>query len=285
MIAVRNPRSGALDYSFASPTAAALAALTQRLRRHQPAWAALDMAARAALLQQFAAALQQHRSALQQALEIDTGRRRIASLEIDSVIAAIAAWSRLAPTLLDDDWTPGQSNPQLRYRPQWVAYPLVVVISPWNFPLLLAMIDAIPALLAGCAVIIKPSEVTPRFIAALQPAIAAVPGLADRLQLVPGDGSVGKALTPDARRAGIAVAAVAVVTFTSATVGQLAAIGLGALAGLILCRGSNPGATTSHVFRIPRAAGLVALAAYLTQVHGLGAGRRRTEGGGANRSC
>lgn len=47
-------------------------------------------------------------------------------------------------------------------------YVQVAVISPWNFPLLLALIDAIPALLAGCAVAIKPSEVTPRFAAVLR---------------------------------------------------------------------------------------------------------------------
>jgi chromate transporter len=74
---------------------------------------------------------------------------------------------------------------------------------------------------------------------------------------------MARTLTPDARRAGIAVAAVAVVTFASAMVGQLAAIGLGALAGLIFCRSSSTGAPTGHVFRISKAVGLAALAAYL----------------------
>jgi len=74
---------------------------------------------------------------------------------------------------------------------------------------------------------------------------------------------MARALTPDARRAGIAVAAVAVVTLASAAVGQLVAISLGALAGLILCRGETTGASAGHVFRIPRAAGLAAFAAYL----------------------
>lgn len=43
-----------------------------------------------------------------------------------------------------------------RYRP----YPLVGVFAPWNFPVALAMMDAIPALTAGAAVIVKPSEFT-----------------------------------------------------------------------------------------------------------------------------
>ena len=38
---------------------------------------------------------------------------------------------------------------------------LVGVIGPWNYPLLNSFGDAIPALAAGCAVILKPSELTP----------------------------------------------------------------------------------------------------------------------------
>jgi betaine-aldehyde dehydrogenase len=43
------------------------------------------------------------------------------------------------------------------YRP----YPVVGVITPWNFPLLIPGVDTVPALLAGAAVVIKPSEETP----------------------------------------------------------------------------------------------------------------------------
>ena len=72
-------------------------------------------------------------------------------------------------------------------------YSLVGVISPWNFPLTLSMIDTIPALLAGCTVIIKPSEVTPRFV---EPVMAAIKdaGLQDVLTFVQGDGATGGAL-------------------------------------------------------------------------------------------
>jgi acyl-CoA reductase-like NAD-dependent aldehyde dehydrogenase len=46
---------------------------------------------------------------------------------------------------------------QVSYRP----HPLVGIISPWNYPLAMPMMDAAPALMAGCAVLSKPSEVTP----------------------------------------------------------------------------------------------------------------------------
>jgi chromate transporter len=49
-----------------------------------------------------------------------------------------------------------------------------------------------------------------------------------------------RTLTPDRERAGIALAAIAIVIFLGGSVGQIAAIALGALAGLGLCRGFTP---------------------------------------------
>ena len=88
--------------------------------------------------------------------------------------------------------------PGVRIRDQYVPHVLVGVISPWNFPLLLSMIDAIPALVAGCAVLVKPSEVTPRFIAPLMKSIEAFPVLASVFRFVAGDGQTGAALIEQA---------------------------------------------------------------------------------------
>jgi chromate transporter len=78
---------------------------------------------------------------------------------------------------------------------------------------------------------------------------------------------MARTLAPDARRAGIAVVAVAVVTLASAAVGQIAAIALGALAGLALCR-VEAQAVPQHAFTIPRRVGFLALTAYLTLLAG-----------------
>jgi len=40
-------------------------------------------------------------------------------------------------------------------------FPVVGLIIPWNFPFLNAVIDGVPALAAGAALLLKPSEVTP----------------------------------------------------------------------------------------------------------------------------
>lgn len=69
-------------------------------------------------------------------------------------------------------------------------------------------------------------------------------------------------LTPDRRRAGIALAALAMVVFLGGTLGQIGAIGLGAAAGLLLCRGEGPAAEVRLRFPISRRRGAVALAGF-----------------------
>ena len=193
-LTARNPRTGAPDYSFDVPTPAEVVTACNRARAAQPAWADLGFSGRDAVMARFATELAARRASLQAALEADTGRRRISRQEIDSVIGSIAGWTALAPTLMPHGWAVGRAMPRVRHAPNWRPYGLVGVVSPWNFPLLLGMIDAIPALVAGCAVVVKPSEVTPRFVEPLREAIAATPGLEAVLQILPGDGETGQAL-------------------------------------------------------------------------------------------
>ena len=189
---VRNPRTGEVDAQLQVETSE-ISARVERLRSGQIQWAASPIEARAAALIRLADALSDGRQALADALEADTGRRKIAAQEVDGVIASLRGWAGAAPHLISDPWTGGRSNPKLKHRPQFSPFPLVGVISPWNFPLTLSMIDTIPALLAGCAVLIKPSEVTPRFAEPLRQIIEAA-GLSDVLALVLGDGATGVAL-------------------------------------------------------------------------------------------
>ena len=68
------------------------------------------------------------------------------------------------------------------------------IISPWNFPLLLSLIDAIPALITGCAVIVKPSEITPRFIQPLLETFSTIPVLQGIFTYIEGAGETGENL-------------------------------------------------------------------------------------------
>jgi acyl-CoA reductase-like NAD-dependent aldehyde dehydrogenase len=190
----RNPRSGELDYTFEAADAGEVAAGCKALRQAQPAWAARSLADRLAILGRFADSVERHQPAIAAAVSADTGRWLLAVSESRGVRPALERWARYAPDVLAEARAESRAIPSIHYAQQLVPYPLVGVISPWNFPMLLSLIDALPALVAGCSVAIKPSEVTPRFVVPLQQAIDEVPELASVIRFFPGDGSTGAAL-------------------------------------------------------------------------------------------
>jgi chromate transporter len=70
---------------------------------------------------------------------------------------------------------------------------------------------------------------------------------------------MSRTLTPDRRRAGIALLAVVIVTFVGGSLGQVIAIAAGAIAGLWLCRGDIGSQSTRLRFPVSRRAGIAAL--------------------------
>ncbi len=193
-ISVRNPRSGVDDYEFQQLDSDALQQLAAQMRTAQHDWAAAGVEQRCAALLKLAAAIAENRASLYKAICADTGRARESDLEISVAIASIQRWCEMAPELLQNQPARTSSIPFIHIGRQWAPYALVAAITPWNFPLLLAFIDAIPALLAGCAVMVKPSEVTPRFIEPLDKCIKAIPELDAVLRFLPGDGRGGSAI-------------------------------------------------------------------------------------------
>lgn len=190
----RNPRTGVADHDMPVFDARAVAAVAATLRAGQAAWLQAGVEGRAQALLAWARALRARREAMLHALADDTGRWAESEIEFESTLGALTRWCRLAPDLLDTGPDRASAVPHIRVAQARVPYALVGVISPWNFPLLLSTIDALPALLAGCAVLIKPSEVTPRFVAVLREALADVPLLRDVLAFVTGAGPTGEAL-------------------------------------------------------------------------------------------
>jgi acyl-CoA reductase-like NAD-dependent aldehyde dehydrogenase len=191
-VEVRDPRTGRVDRLLAAPTREELAATCRRLRAAQPVWEALGAAGRADVLRRWAAALRERAAEVVAALVADTGRRSESELELEITAAGIERWARQAPALLDTAGERPSSVPGVVLRGGLRPYPLVGVISPWNFPLLLGLLDAVPALAAGCAVVVKPSEVTPRFLGPLRETL--VPELAPVLALAEGAAETGQAL-------------------------------------------------------------------------------------------
>ncbi len=80
---------------------------------------------------------------------------------------------------------------------------------------------------------------------------------------------MARALTPDRERAAIALGAIFIVALAPVTLGQVLAIGFGAVAGLWLCRGEAASPGTDFTFNVPRLAGAVCLALFFGLLLGL----------------
>ncbi len=191
---VRNPRTGEADYDIAPLGEADIAMLANRLRGEQAGWSALGIDERAESLLRWSRAVATHAEAIADALAIDTGRKKISRIEVDGAVRLIERWAKSSGKIIEAAEVADRptSIPGISTSTRLIPYPLVGAISPWNFPLTLALIDAIPALMAGCAVIVKPSEVTPRFIKPLMATLKEVPEIP--LSVIEGDGATGAAL-------------------------------------------------------------------------------------------
>jgi len=196
MLEVRNPRTGEMDRTLAVSSRAEVAQKAARLRARQPGWEALGVAGRCGVMARWLGAVKARAADIGEADAADTGGCHTSYLQGVITCGNIGGWLKDAPAAFEVLEWQGMSTsmPTVKIESQVVAYPLVGVISPWNAPLMLALFDAVPALFAGCAVLLKPSEVTPRVIEALFETVREVPELAAVFDYVTGPGEVGQAV-------------------------------------------------------------------------------------------
>lgn len=193
-MAIANPRTGEPDIDLPVFEQHDVSANVGPLRDNQKAWWDNGLTFRINTLLALVDALDDNRQALIDALINDTGRASESALEVDVTIGTIKRWCAQAPELLAPAGKKNAEIPFIEIQQSYLPYSVVGVISPWNFPLLLSLVDAIPALLAGSAVVIKPSEVTSRFVAPFQATLNAIPDLSAVLTLVTGAGETGQAV-------------------------------------------------------------------------------------------
>ncbi len=163
-IEVRNPADGAVVGRVPVDSAETVAAKVRQLRLYQPEWEAIGPEGRKRWLLKLQDWLIDNTDHLGDVLQSETGKPRVDAL-IDPAFAVdlLGYYARRAGKFLADEH-PSPHSPLARvkrlttvYRP----YPVVGVITPWNFPLAMPALDVFPALAAGAAVLLKPSEVTP----------------------------------------------------------------------------------------------------------------------------
>ncbi|MEO8314180.1 MAG: aldehyde dehydrogenase family protein [Pseudomonadota bacterium] len=199
-VAVRNPRTGRTDFELPVTTAKEVAAKAARLRENQKAWSDLGLAGRTGVMARWLAEVKKRAAAIAEADAEDTGGCHTSYLQGFITMGNIGGWIEDAAGALAKASYRGPSRavPTIEVRTQFVPYPLCGVISPWNAPMMLALLDAVPALFAGCAVLLKPSEITPRFAGPLFDSVRAVPELAAVFDFVTGDAETGRAVIDQA---------------------------------------------------------------------------------------
>ncbi len=160
-------------------------------RRASRAWAALPITARVEHLTRFKGALASHVDEVGRAISLEVGKvLREGVAEAKAMIAKVDIAVGEGLDLVRDEALDG-GRMGWRWRPHGV----LAVIGPFNFPLHLAHGHVVPALLAGNAVVFKPSEVTPG-CGALYARLALLAGLPPGvLNVIHGDATVGARLS------------------------------------------------------------------------------------------
>jgi len=162
LLAVHDPARDTLVAELPIDDPTAVAAAAERARDAQRAWGARSPRERARLVRRARRAVVRARAEIFALLERETGKARFDVVgELMGVCMDIGYLARRAPKWLRMERVSTRplfgKRGLIAYRPRGV----VGIISPWNAPLNLALGDAIPALLAGNAVLVKPSELTP----------------------------------------------------------------------------------------------------------------------------
>ena len=147
-------------------------------------------------LKRLLALTEQHEAEICSAIDADFGGRsaeetRLAELlvvraGIRHALAHLRGWMRERRVATSLPFLPGRN----RLLPQPVG--VVGIVSPWNYPFQLAIAPATAALAAGNRVLIKPSELTPKFSALLD-RLVGEHFAPDEMSVVIGDAEVGKA--------------------------------------------------------------------------------------------
>ena len=162
-VVVTCPATGQVVGSVPVATSVEVEAVAARLRTAQPAWQQMGVDGRARWLGKWRDWMLDHTDELLTVLQLETGKSwGDANVEIASV-QFINYWiDNAAEFLADETVRPyGAVNAAKKLTIAYEPYSLVGVITPWNTPLSMPMFDIPPALMAGCAVLSKPSEVTP----------------------------------------------------------------------------------------------------------------------------
>jgi len=159
-----DPTTGEIISEFSATNPEDLPEIIERAKSAFETWSDLTLRTRLELFRKAYRQFYLYQDEVAQLISQETGKplAEAYASEILPILDCFKYYLKNIPKFLKSHRT-GSLNPLFKLRKGFVKYePLgvIAVISPWNFPFLLAMQHIIPAILAGNAVIHKPSELT-----------------------------------------------------------------------------------------------------------------------------
>ena len=195
-IKVVDPLTGNELHEIEAHSASDVALRFQSAREAQPAWAAIGGKARARVASQLVDSLIAKQEDLMDMLQKETGKSRSHAFEeITGALAAISYYAKVAPKLMKRQKVRGGVPLLITAYTEPAPVGAVGIVTPWNYPLALTMMDVIPALMAGNAVVQKADNQTAKTVLMARD-IAVSAGVPELIwQVVHGEASeVGNAL-------------------------------------------------------------------------------------------
>jgi acyl-CoA reductase-like NAD-dependent aldehyde dehydrogenase len=197
-IASVNPATGEVLREFECAGESEVEAVVARARAAQAAWAELGLRRRIAILREFRAKLHAKKSEVAAAITREAGKPLVEALVTEVLVVLDAARFLIdnAWGLLRDEPVP-HGNLVTKLKSGWLVrepHGVIGIISPWNYPFSIPATETLAALVAGNAVVLKPSELTPLVALELASLLHAAGVPKDVFQVVVGEGPAGAAL-------------------------------------------------------------------------------------------
>jgi len=175
-----------------------LPAIIERARKAQQEWSARSLAHRCAALLRLRDAIYFQRDDVASVISRETGKPRVEAILSEILLALDTTdfLARQAPAWLRPERVP-HHNLALRAKSGWTEFHphgVVAVISPWNYPFAIPVAQIVPALVAGNAVLLKPSELTPGTGALIGELMEQARFPSDLVQVLQGAGDLGAAI-------------------------------------------------------------------------------------------
>ena len=193
-----NPATGEVLRELECTGDSEVRAAVERARAAQPAWAGIGVRKRIAVLREFQRRLHEKKSEIAAAIAREAGKPVAEALTTEVLVVLDAARFLIdnAYRLLRDEPIPHGNLATKLKRGLLVREPygVVGIISPWNYPFSIPATETLAALVAGNAVVLKPSEFTSLVALELKSLLHAAGVHGDVFQVVVGDGATGAAL-------------------------------------------------------------------------------------------